>query len=164
MLRTLDLIARLATLVLLAAACTREEAKPVAEPAPVAPVATKLVEAPKPTIEDTTFRLALATPEAPSADKPASAELTLEARGGYHVNQDYPIKVDVRGAPGLTLTKASLVRADATQFSEEKAAFAVPFAAAAGTYDLTATVDFAVCTKETCVPDQRTVALALQVK
>lgn len=163
MLRTLDLFARLITLVLLAAACTREQPAPAAEPKQ-APLATKPAEPLKPAIEDTTFRLALEAPEALAADQPASAALTLEARGGYHVNQDYPIRVDFKGAPGLKLEKASLERADATQFSDEKAAFAVPFSAAGGSYDLTATVDFAVCTKETCVPDQRTVAVALQVK
>jgi hypothetical protein len=162
MLRTLDLFARIATLVILVAACTKEEAAPAVEPKP-APLATKAPEPPKPVIEDTTFRLALVVPEA-AADQPSKAELTLEARGGYHVNQDYPIKVDVKAAPGLKLEKPSLGRADATQFSEEKASFAVPFSAPGGSYDLSATVDFAVCTKETCVPDQRTVALALQVK
>jgi hypothetical protein len=166
MLRTLDLMARIATLILLAAACTREEAASPAETKPAvatAPV-TKAPEPLKPAIEDTTFRLTLAAPELAAPDKPASAELTLEARGGYHVNQDYPIKVDVKGAPGLKLAKSSFGRTDATQFSEEKASFAVPFSAPGGAYDLTATVDFAVCTKETCVPDQRTVALALQVQ
>jgi hypothetical protein len=166
MLRTLDLSARIATLVFLAAACTREEAATAPEPKP-APLATphvKAPEPPKPTIEDTTFRLAFAAPDAPAADQPGNAQLTLEARGGYHVNQDYPIRVDVKGAPGLTLEKSSLGRNDAKEFSEEKASFAVPFKAPGGSYDLTATIDFAVCTKETCVPDQRTVALAVQVK
>ncbi|MET0283229.1 MAG: hypothetical protein ABW352_02120 [Polyangiales bacterium] len=166
MLRTLDLSARIATLVMLAAACSREEpATNTAEAKQeAAPLATKTAEPPKPLIEDTTFRLAFVAPEAAAADKPGNLELTLEARGGYHVNQDYPIRVDVKAAPGLKLEKTSLGRTDATQFSEEKASFAVPYSAPGGSYDLTATVDFAVCTKETCVPDQRTVALALRVQ
>ncbi|HEX5656884.1 MAG TPA: hypothetical protein VFX59_06800 [Polyangiales bacterium] len=164
MLRTLDLSARIATLVLLAAACTREEPAPAPEPKQAAPLATKTAEPPKPSIDDTTFHLAFAAPEAATADQPGNAQLTLEARGGYHVNQDYPIRVDVKGAPGLALEKTSLSRNDAKEFSEEKASFAVPFKAPGGSYDLTATIDFAVCTKETCVPDQRTVALALQVR
>jgi len=164
MVRTLDLSARVLTLVVLTAACTREEATPAAETKQAAPLPTKAAEPPKPSIEDTTFRLALAAPGELAADKPGAAELTLEARGGYHVNQDYPIKVDVKAPPGVKLEKASLGRPDATQFSEESAKFALPFSAPVGSYDLTATVDFAVCTKETCVPDQRTVALALQVR
>jgi hypothetical protein len=167
MLRTLDLSARIATLVILATACSREQPAtdtPGTEPKQeVAPVAAKTAEPAKPLIEDSTFRLAFTAPEAATADKPGKLELTLEARGGYHVNQDYPIRVDVTAAPGLKLDKTSLGRTDATQFTEEKAAFALPFSAPGGSYDLTATVDFAVCTKETCVPDQRTVALALQV-
>lgn len=164
MLRTLDLSARIATLVILAAACSREQpaAAPAEEPK-LAPLVTKPADPPKPSVEDTTFRLALEAPAA-APDQPATAELTLEARGGYHVNQEYPIRVDLKAPPGLKLEKTSFERADATAFSEERAAFKLPFTAASGSYDLTATVDFAVCTKETCVPDQRTVALALQVR
>jgi Disulphide bond corrector protein DsbC len=162
-----DLAARVATLVLLATACTREEAAPAVEAKPAAPLATKPSEPPKPpkpTIEDTTFRLALAAPDNAAADQPGAATLTLEALGGYHVNQDYPIKVDLTAPPGLKLQKTSLGRPDAADFSEQRASFALPFSAPGGSYDLTATVDFAVCTKETCVPDQRTVALALVVR
>jgi Disulphide bond corrector protein DsbC len=161
---TVDLVARVATLVFLAAACTREEAAPPVEAKPAAPLATKPSEPPKPTIEDTTFRLALAAPDNVAADQPGAATLTLEALGGYHVNQDYPIKVDLSAPPGLKLQKTSLGRPDAADFGEQRASFALPFSAPGGSYDLTATVDFAVCTKETCVPDQRTVALALVVR
>ena len=146
----------------LVAACSRSEppVPPVAPPPPVA----KVVEPPKPSIDDTTFRLALVGAPEYAADKEASLELTLEARGGYHVNQDYPIRVDLKAPSGVKLAKASLGRPDAATFGEHQASFKLPFSASAGAHDLTAVVDFAVCTKETCVPDQRTVALAFQVR
>jgi len=149
----------------LLAACSRGEppAPSVAPPAPVAQAA-KVVEPPKPSIDDTTFRLALVGVPEYAADKESALELTLEARGGYHVNQDYPIRVDVKAPAGVKLAKASLGKPDAATFNEQQASFKLPFSASAGAHDLTAVVDFAVCTKETCVPDQRTVALAFQVR
>lgn len=142
-------------------ACSRSEA-PKAEPTPAAPT----VEAPAartPNIEDTTFKLALVGEPAYTANQPSQVELTLDARGGYHVNLDYPIRVELQ-APGLKLTKSALARGDAAELSEQRARFALPFTAEAGVHELTANVDFAVCTKETCVPDQRSVTFPVTVR
>ncbi len=152
----------------LLAGCSRSE--PARAPAAEKPAAyaaapaTKQAEPPKPSIDDTTFRLTLSGAPEYTAGTAGSVALTLEARGGYHVNQDYPIRVDMKAPPGVKLSKSSLGKPDAVQFDEGEARFDVPFSADKGTHDLTATVDFAVCTKETCVPDQRTVALQLAVR
>jgi len=153
----------------LLAACSRSEPPATAPVATPEPAAAKQAPAgpeqpAKPSIDDTTFRLALVGAPEYAADKEGAVELTLEARGGYHVNQDYPIRVDLKAEPGVKLAKASLGKPDAAKFTEHEARFQLPFSASAGAHDLTATVDFAVCTKETCVPDQRTVALAVQVR
>lgn len=151
----------------LLAACSRSEppAAPVSTPESAEKKAPAVAEQPKkPSIDDTTFRLALVGAPEYAADKEGTVELTLEARGGYHVNQDYPIRVDLSAPAGVKLGKASLGKPDAAKFNEQEARFQLPFSASAGAHDLTATVDFAVCTKETCVPDQRTVALAVQVR
>jgi len=150
----------------LLAACSRTES-PAATAAPVqaeAPLVKAAAEPPSPKVEDNTFRLALVGPAEYTAGQAGSLKLTLEALGGYHVNQDYPIRVDVKAPPEVKLEKVSLGKADAAQFGEQQARFELPFSASAGAHDLTATVDFAVCTKETCVPDTRTVALALQAR
>jgi hypothetical protein len=146
-------------------ACSRSEP---AAPAPSASApalqAAEPSSPPSPVVEDTTFRLSLTgAPEFTSGAASALA-LTLEARGGYHVNQEYPIRIDLKAPTGVKLGKASLARSDATLFTEPLARFEVPFSAEAGSHNVTATVDFAVCTAETCVPDQRTLALALQVR
>jgi hypothetical protein len=154
-------------MMLCVSACSRSEpdkAAAPAGPAPSAQATAKSAEPPKPTIEDTTFKLALTGQPEYAAGKQASVQLILEARGGYHVNQEYPIRVDLKSATGLKLAKGSLERADAVQFGEQSARFELPFSAEPGVHDLTASVDFAVCTKETCVPDQRTLALAVTVR
>ena len=144
-------------------ACSKSEPAPEPAPTQAAPAA-KSAEAPRPAIEDNTFKLVLSGDPAYEAGKPSVAKLSLEARGGYHVNQEYPIRVDLKAPAGVKLTKPSLGRTDAAAFGEKSAEFALPFSADPGAHALTATVDFAVCTAETCVPDQRTVALDLKVQ
>lgn len=89
--------------------------------------------------------------------------IRLTARGHHHVNQDYPISVQVTAPDGVTLPRATLARADAVEFSEALARFDVPFTAPTGHHELRALVDFAVCTPESCMPDSRTLAIAIDV-
>ena len=121
-------------------------------------------KAPPPaSIQENTFKLAFETDPGYGEGKDGKFHVVLTAAGGYHVNQDYPIRVDLKAPAELKLPKASLGKADASQFGEESARFDVSFSAPKGSHPIEALVDFAVCTKETCVPDQRTIALNLQV-
>jgi hypothetical protein len=96
--------------------------------------------------------------------KSAQVRVVLTALGGYHVNPDYPIRVDLEGPATLRWAKPSLGKADAAEFGEHAARFEAGFTAEQpGTHEVKARLDFAVCTKETCVPDQRTVALKVKV-
>jgi len=147
-----------------------EASGPAAAPAPAAPaapVAAKAPEAPKgpppSSIQENTFRLALESDPSYGEGKDGKFRVVLTAMGGYHVNQDYPIRVDLSGSEALKLKKSSLGKPDAAAFGEESARFDVTFSAQKGTHPVSAVVDFAVCTKETCVPDQRTLALNLNV-
>jgi hypothetical protein len=89
--------------------------------------------------------------------------IRLQARGNYHVNQDYPISIQVTAPDGVTLPRATLGRPEAAEFGETLARFDVPFTAPSGHHELRALVDFAVCTPESCMPDSRTVAIAVDV-
>jgi hypothetical protein len=147
-------------------ACSKSEAPaptpssaPAAAPTPVAPQSPA-----GPSVEDNTFKLSLVSEPEYSAGSAATLKVVLEARGNYHVNQDYPIKIDLKAPAGVTLPKSSLGKPDAAEFGEKIARFEVPFTATAGAHELSADVDFAVCTPETCVPDQRKLAIKLAVK
>ena len=143
-------------------ACSKSEAPaPAQAPTPTpAPAAAPAAAAPlSPSVEDKTFKLALVSDPEYTAGTPAKLKLVLEARGGYHVNQDYPIHIDLKAPAGVKLDKASLGKADAAEFGEPAAKFEVPFTAQAGAHEVTADVDFAVCTPETCMPDQRKLAV-----
>jgi hypothetical protein len=132
-----------------------------AAPAPTAPAAA----APTDKVDDPTFVLA-ATPVGTYAPgKLGSVAISLTPRGEYHVNEDYPISVTLSGDPALQFPKTQMGKAETAEFSEKVARFDVPVTPqTAGKHALTAKVKFAVCTPENCVPDERTLALALAVE
>ena len=158
------------------AACGGGEPAPAAPaepPAAAAPAAPAPTPAPAPAdpaaaasdrVDDPTFELAL-KPTGPYAPgKVQSFAVSLKPRGEYHVNQDYPFSVSLTGQ-GVAFPKAELGKSDAAKFDDHAIELDVPFtAAAAGKHSVSALVKFAVCTPETCVPDERTLALALPVE
>jgi hypothetical protein len=137
-----------------------------------APAAEKKSDEPVgPSIETGSFLLAVA-PVAVAPAQPGYAigkvgqiEIALEGRGEWHVNQEYPIRVDLKAAPGVALTKNELVKDDAEEFGEDKVLFlAAVEPSAAGEHEVTCDVSFAMCTEENCILEKRTVAMQLKVE
>ena len=119
-----------------------------------------------PTIETGSFLLAV-TPAQPGyrIGKPGELEIALEGRGEWHVNQEYPIRVDLKAAPGVALKKTELVKDDAKEFGEDKVRFlAAVEPSAAGEHEVTCDVSFAMCTEGNCILEKRTVAMQLKVE
>lgn len=143
-----------------AAAEAPRAAQATPEPAAAAPAA-----APSDRVEDPTFELR-AVPSGPYAPgKLGSFAVSLEPRGEYHINQDFPMSVSVSPSAAIDFPKANLEKPEAAQFGEELARFDVPFTPkAAGSHTIEAKVRFAVCTPENCVPDERTLAVVLPVE
>jgi hypothetical protein len=117
----------------------------------------------RPSWAEAGFELGSSTTGPFQAGQEGHFDIRLAATGNYHVNQDYPISIQVTGPDGVTLPRATLARPEAAEFSETVARFEVPFTATAGHHELRALVDFAVCTPESCMPDTRTLAIALDV-
>ncbi len=117
-------------------------------------------------INDDSFELRAASGQGGyHAGQLGTFSITLRPKGHYHVNQEYPITVALTAPAAVHLAKPSLERADAAEMGERLARFDVPFTpATAGTHRVVADVDFAVCTPETCMPDRRTIALAVVVQ
>jgi hypothetical protein len=137
---------------------------PVA-PAPAAPAPAPAAAAPTDKVDDPTFVLAATPVGTYASGKLGSVAISLTPRGAYHVNEDYPISVTLSGDPALQFAKPQMGKAETAEFSEKVARFDVPVTPqAAGKHALTAKVKFAVCTPENCVPDERTLALALAVE
>ncbi|MCC7535576.1 MAG: hypothetical protein IT379_05160 [Deltaproteobacteria bacterium] len=115
--------------------------------------------------EDPTFLLQ-ATPGGPHAvNSPATFEISLVPRGAYHVNTEYPMKITLTPPAGVSAPRPVLQVADAAELTQTRARFSVPFtASAAGEHRMLARVEFAVCTDENCIPDERTLAVVLPVR
>ena len=132
-------------------------AQPAAAPVPAAPLADR--------VEDPSFELSVTPVGSYASGKPGSVAVTLKPRGVYHINQEYPLSVALKAPAALTLAKAELQKSEAAEVTEKLARFDVSVTpTTAGTHTLEAHVKFAVCTPETCVPDERTLALALNVQ
>lgn len=151
------------------------EAPATSEPAPERPAQPPATEAPA--TEDgpdfdapashqgESYSLSLTAEEGYQAGALSSFAIDLTPRGEWHVNQEYPIHIDVAGQDGITLPKAELERADAATFTERAVRFLVPFTpATAGQPKVAAKVSFAMCTAENCIFHDETVALALPVQ
>jgi len=129
------------------------------EPAPAEPAAAG------PSVEDPTFTLSAVAAGPYTANTLGHFVLSLTPKGEYHVNEEYPIAITMSAPAAVTLAKAELAKADAAEFSAKTARFDVPVTPTqAGEHHVTAKVSFAVCTPENCVPDERTLDLALLVQ
>lgn len=154
------------------AACSKDKAQEAAHTTSQAAVAPEPAPAPAKkaeaelaeTVKDNTFKLSLLSDPKYAAGTAQKAQLVLEALGGYHVNQDYPLHIALKAPEAVKLEKGELEKGDAKTFGESEARFELGFTAAKGAHQLLADVDFAVCTEETCVPDERTVAVVLNVE
>jgi hypothetical protein len=136
------------------------------------PLSDLPAEAPKPdepagpSVETGSFLLAV-TPAGPgySIGKTGEVEIALEGRGDWHVNQEYPIRVDLKAGSGVALQKTELLKEDAKEFGEEKVRFLAGVQpSTAGEHELTCDVSFAMCTEENCILEKRTVAMQLRVE
>lgn len=115
--------------------------------------------------EDPRFELR-ASPQGPYVPgQQGRFEIALTPRGNFHVNTQYPLSVRLAGPAQVRFPRAELGPEQAAELGEPRARFDVPFtASAAGRHRVTAAVDFAVCTPESCMPECRTLALVLPVE
>jgi hypothetical protein len=124
---------------------------PAAAPAPTG--------APAGNAPDSSFKLAVSAPAPGAAGAQSVARVTVTPGTGWKMNEEYPTKLTVQAPEGVTVVKAEQVLADAAAFDPHQLAFDVKLTAAkAGTYPVTGTLKFAVCTDATCDPKKQTIA------
>jgi len=150
------------------AGCASQPPQPVtAEKAAVAqePPARPFDSSAPPRLETETFALELATTASASTAQPSPVSITLEGRGGYHVNLEYPVRIELGGSDGAALAKTEMAAADARELSEARARFETDARwNSVGRHWLAARVQFAVCTPDTCVPRQESLAVFVEVR
>ena len=84
---------------------------------------------------------------------------------GIHVNREFPLKYKVEPSPGLQVERSEWKRGDAVDPDAENPRFEIPVVAVArGAQQVAVQMRFAICSDSWCVPQTRTVTVAIDVK
>ncbi len=113
--------------------------------------------------------LAVEAPAGAKAGSEMTAKIVVTASPTYKMNTEFPTKVTIENAEGVTIAKAELkaggmdkAKGDAEVFDESKMEFAVKLTPAkTGSYTINGTFKFAVCDKagSTCLPKKEPIAI-----
>ena len=114
---------------------------------------------------DDSYSLELELPGAVTKGSPGVALVTIKAKSGWHVNQDFPTKLTIEAPEGVTLDKAVQRSDDAVTFTDHAARFAIKYTAtSAGTKTFGGNVKFAICTDDTCNPKRVNLAFKVDIQ
>jgi len=84
---------------------------------------------------------------------------------GIHVNREFPLKYKVEPSAGLKVDKTEWKREDAVDPKAENPTFQIPVTATAkGAQQVAVQMRFAICSDAWCVPQTKTVTIAIDVK
>ena len=138
-------------------------APPVSPPAPAPAVAAPAAadaSGPRAEISEPSFVLTAALTAGATPAAPASLAVELRGAGHFHVNEQYPVVLELDVRDGST-EKPSLRRADAAEYTQAVARFTVPVVRAGARTVVLGRMRFAVCSAENCVPESRNFAVAI---
>jgi hypothetical protein len=115
-------------------------------------------------VEESNFALALSSKGAYTAGKAGEAEIVLEAKDPYKVNDKYPYKFKLADSDGVTYPD-KIVTKDHVKLEHKKATMTVAFTpAGAGKKKISGVFHFSVCTEDKCLIEKRDLALDVDVK
>jgi hypothetical protein len=187
-------MSRIGVLVLIAAAACSKSATTQSDPGAAAPPSnTKIGEAPTnpppaqqtpqttaagPATIDPQLRLhaeegtlAVVPPADPKAGTEVVAKITLTPTAAYHVNMDFPIKLQLDPTTNVMLPKRELhaggsaKQGDAEALDERQLVFAVKLTPTqSGNYTINGSFKFAVCTETQCLPKKEPIAIQIAAK
>lgn len=137
-------------------------APPVNPPTPAPAVAAAAADAsgPRAEISEPSFVLTAVLTAGATPAAPASLAVELRGAGHFHVNEQYPVVLELDVRDGST-EKPSLRRADAAEYTQAVARFTVPVQRAGARTVVLGRMRFAVCSAENCVPESRNFAVAI---
>jgi pyruvate/2-oxoglutarate dehydrogenase complex dihydrolipoamide acyltransferase (E2) component len=127
-----------------------------AEAAPATPAASKYTEA--------GFDLVLQPKGTYASGQAGEAEIVLNAKARFHVNNQYPYMFKVKEAPGLKFANL-VVAKDLVKIEPTKATVPVAFTPeSAGKHTVAGQLSFSVCTDDKCMIEKRDLALEIESK
>lgn len=120
--------------------------------------------------EEGTLSVAVPPDAKPGAETVARVSVTPGK--GYHVNTEYPTKLQLTPPTGVTLTKTEFTagghdkaKGDADQMEEKGLTFAVKLTpGASGSYTINGKFKFAVCDASQCLPKKEAIAITVAAK
>ncbi|NVB42262.1 hypothetical protein G6O69_30845 [Pseudenhygromyxa sp. WMMC2535] len=149
------------------AAKTDAVAAPEAEgPIAGAPVEgeQKVAEKPGASPEDKAYTLQIEPSEGKVGEEGQVSIRVIPAET-WHMNLEYPTKLQVEPPAGVTVAKAKLGKDDAVELDEENCEFALSFTPSeAGDKTFTGEFKFAVCQDEACAPKTEKLEFTVAVK
>ena len=111
------------------------------------------------------YTVKVSVPASVAAGAKGQVRVTLAAKPGWKLNQEFPTKLVVSAPADVTLEKAKLRAKDATSFTKQQGVFDVVFTpSATGGKDFSAKLRFAVCTDATCDPKTENLSWQISVK
>jgi hypothetical protein len=115
--------------------------------------------------------LAVVPPTDSKAGAEVVAKITLTPTAAYHVNMDFPIKLQLDAPQNVTLAKTELKaggpakQGDAEALDERQLVFAVKLTPTqSGNYTINGSFKFAVCTDTQCLPKKEPIAIQIAAK
>ena len=138
-----------------ASAAALPAAPAAAEPAPATPAASKYSEA--------AFELELSPKGEYASGKAGEADIVLNAKAPFHVNQQYPYKFKLKESPGVSYPNM-VVSKEAVKLEPARATLPVTFTPEAGKHTVSGQLSFSVCTDDKCVIEKRDLALEIEAK
>ena len=151
----------LATLIEAASGCSKVSAAADAEK--TAPLAAGPA---RPSLENANYRAEMRSAGACRKGSPCAAEVLVEAKGEYHINDKYPYKFKLDDPPpaGLRFPKPIVGKEDATM-DERKIALKVPFVSdSPGDKRVAGTLSFSVCSAGNCLMDKQALEVTVKVE
>lgn len=100
-----------------------------------------------------------------AAGSEATAAIKVVPAAGYHVSQEFPMKLTLTPPAGVKLAKTELAKADADQFSEQMLALSVKATAEKpGSYEIKGCFKVGVCDKDSCHPKKQPITITVAAK
>ena len=120
----------------------------------------------RPSLENANYRAEMLSSGPCKKDSTCTAEVRVEAKGEYHINDKYPYRFKLEDPPpqGLKYPKPVVGKEDGTM-DEHKVVLKVPFVSdATGEKKIAGTLSLSVCSAANCLMDKQPLAVTVKVE
>ncbi len=120
----------------------------------------------RPSVENVNYRAEMKAAGPCKKDNTCSAEVLVEAKGDYHINDKYPyrFKLEDPPPPGMKYPKPVVGKEDGTM-DERRVVLKIPFVSEApGVKKVAGTLSLSVCSVANCLMDKQPLEVTVKVE